>query len=195
MRTDERRMRKRPMRIRYTNRGKCLLCYLISFAIPLLWQLAALRFIFPYKLAATAPEVPESFRLFAAPEGAGLPQLLSVREDNWLALVCLCALAAWALVLVMQLLWRMTRRVSTGLRATQRAIHSYRLMMLLIWALSFAAAAALWQLGVHRIEGRTIWDLFTYFVFYLLLPFSAAVVSRLAAPSALSGRHAFFKRL
>ena len=195
MRTDERRMRKRPMRIRYTNRGKCLLCYLIAFAIPLLWQMAALRWIFPYKLAATAPEVPQALRLFFPTKGASLKNLLVIREANWIMLVCLCALAAWVLVLLVQLFWRMTRCVSNGLRSTQRAVHSYRLMMLLIWALSLGAASVLWQLGVHRIEGRTVWDLVTYFVFYLLLPLSAAVVSRLAAPSALSGRHAFFKRL
>ena len=195
MRTETQRMRRRPMRIRYTNRFKCFLCYLIAFAIPLLWQALALRWIFPYKLAATSPKLPESLQFFSASEDASLQTLLAVREKNWLTLVALCALVSWALVLIIQLLWRVTRLVSSGLRSTQRAVHSYRLMMLLVWAFSAASAAILWQLGVHLIEGRTVWDLVTYFVFYLLLPFSAAVVSRLAAPSALSGRHAFFKRL
>ena len=193
MRTDIPRMR-RPMRIRFTNRFKCLVCYLIVFPLPLLWQMLALRWIYPYKLAGTAPELMEALR-FITPEDASVHSLLAARDSNWLMLVFLCAIAAWALVLLLQLLWRFSRRKSGGLRATQRAVHTYRLMMLLIWGVSLGAAALLWQFGVRLIEGRTLWDLIVYFVFYLLLPLPAAIVSRLAAPSMLSGKHAFFKRL
>ena len=193
MRTDIPRMR-RPMRIRFTNRFKCLVCYLIAFPLPLLWQVLALRRIYPYKLAGTAPELMDALR-FITPEDASLQSLLAARESNWLMLVFLCAIAAWVLVLLLQLLWRFSRRKSGGLRATQRAVHTYRMMMLFVWGASLGCAALVWQFGVQLIPGRTLWDLIAYFVFYLLLPFPAAIVSRLAAPSILSGRHAFFKRL
>jgi len=193
MRTDKPRMR-RPMRIRFTNRIKCLLCYLIVFPLPLLWQALALRWIYPYKLAGTAPELMEALR-FITSEEASLQSLLAARESNWLMLIFLCAVAAWVLVLLLQLLWRFSRRKSGGFRATQRAVHTYRLMMLFVWGISLGCAALVWQFGVRLIAGRTLWDLIAYFAFYLILPLPAAVVSRLAAPSILSGRHAFFKRL
>jgi hypothetical protein len=108
----------------------------------------------------------------------------------------LCVLCAWVLTLLLQLFWRCTRRAAIQpARATQRAVHTYRLMMLFVWGASLGCAALVWQFGVRLIAGRTLWDLIAYFVFYLLLPFPAAIVSRLAAPSILSGRHAFFKRL
>ena len=193
MRTDIPRMR-RPMRIRFTNRFKCLVCYLIVFPLPLLWQALVLRWIYPYKLAGTAPELMEAFR-FLTPGDASVQILLAARESNWLMLVFLCAAAAWVLVLLLQLLWRFSRCKSGGVRATQRGVHTYRLMMLLVWGVSLGCAALVWQFGVRLIAGRTLWDLIVYFVFYLILPLPAAIVSRLAAPSILSGRHAFFKRL
>ena len=45
----------RRIRIRRTNRLKCLVCYLVCFALPVLWQFIGLWLIYPYKLAATAP--------------------------------------------------------------------------------------------------------------------------------------------
>ena len=196
MHTDQRRMRLRPMRIRYTNRGKCLLCYLIAFAIPLLWQAAALGFIYPYRLAGTAPVLPDFVPLLTQPADASIASVLLAREQNWLMLLAALACAVWLVVVLMQLLWRFTRRASTRpFRATQRAVRSCRLMMLLIWAFCAGAAWALWTFGVSRITGRTYWDYLAYFGFYLLMPLAANAVSRLAAPAAISGRHAFFKRI
>ena len=45
------------VRLRWSNRGKCLMCYLVCFALPLLWQAAASLWIYPLKLTGTAPNV------------------------------------------------------------------------------------------------------------------------------------------
>ena len=187
--------RKRPMRIRYTNRLKCLLCYIIVFSIPLLWQWAALAWIYPYKLAATAPELAEALQFAKTASDGSLRSMLDAREANWLMLVTLMAFAAWAVTLLIQLFWRFLHCKTGGFRAYRRAVHTCRLTALLILGADFSFAAMLWQCGVRLIAGRTVWDLVCYFIFYLLLPLCAVVVSRLAAPSVLSGKHAFFKRL
>ena len=188
--------RLRPMRIRYANRGKCLLVYLLSFALPLLWQWAALGVLYPYRLAGTAPQLPDFVPTAFQPADDSFRALLFSREQNWLMLLAALALAVWLLVLVLQLLWRFTRRAHVrAFRATQRAVRAYRCLMLLIWAVCALAAAALWQLGVCRIAGRNHWDILCYFGFYLLMPLAAMAVSRLAAPRAISGKHAFFKRI
>ena len=35
------------VRLRWSNRVKCLMCYLVCFALPLLWQAAASLWIYP----------------------------------------------------------------------------------------------------------------------------------------------------
>ena len=45
------------VRLRWSNRVKCLVCYLVCFALPLLWQAAASLWIYPLKLTGTAPNV------------------------------------------------------------------------------------------------------------------------------------------
>ena len=193
MRTRHHHTRKRSMRIRFTNRGKCLLCYLFAFSLPLLWQYWGLSWIYPYKLAATAPQLPFSL---IAPQDSSYRSVLAAQEANWLGLIAACALAVWAISALLQLLWRFTHRKALhAFRATQRAVRSYRLLMLLVWALCLLTGAALWKWGVSLIPGRTLWDYLMYFGFYLLLPLCIMTVSRLAAPSVISGRHAFFKRL
>lgn len=183
----------RPMRIRFSNRFKCLVCYLLAFLIPLVWLWWGLTWLYPNKLASTAPALP--FELIA-PADASYRSQLAAREASWLGLIAACALAAWGLTAVLQLTWRIINRSAWHtFRATQRAVRTYRFMMLLVWAIALAACAALWQLGVRLIPGRTHWDYLMYFGFYLLLPWTAMAVSRLAAPSAISGKHAFFKRL
>lgn len=75
------------------------------------------------------------------------------------------------------------------------AIRTYRLTLLWLCAVNAAFAAVVWLAGVRWIPGRTGWDLAAYFGCYALNVLAAAAVSRLAAPPAISGRHAFFKRL
>ncbi len=201
-------------RVRYSNRFKCLLCYVVAFALPLVWQWAALAFIYPYKLAGTAPNAAQTLmELLPFLQGALQPlaqaataaanatpdmlrAALAAREQAWFALVCGCLLCAWLLTLVLQLVWRFTRRAGIATaQATRRAIRAYRLWLLVIGLVALVFAALLWLMGVRRIPGVGVWDGLCYFAAYGLCVLAAAVVSRLAAPPALSGRHGYFKRL
>ena len=210
MQTDSGRIRRRPLRMRRSSRLACLVCYALAFGLPLLWEYAALSLLYPRKLAATAPDA-AAHLLGAFPflEGAladiaartaeiaaPLYQVIWAREQFWLPFLGLCAAAAWALTLLVQLWWRfMHRSPLLAARQTARAIRSYRLTMLLVWTLNAAVAALVWFFGVRYIPGRTLWDYVVSFGIFALLPCAAALTSRLAASSAISGRHAFFKRL
>lgn len=201
--------RQRKLRMRSGSGFFCLICYAVAFAIPLLWQYAAIRLIYPWKLASTAPDLAahlldafpfvDQLAAIAARTSEGvspLREVLAAREQVWLAALAVCALCAWLLTLLVQLLWRFTHRSPIlAARQTARAIHSYRLTILIIWAINLAAAAGLWLFGVQFIPGRTIWDYLVSFGIYLLLPLSAAFVSRFAASASISGKHGFFKRL
>jgi len=207
---DANRMRKRTLRMHGSNHIACLLCYLIAFAIPLAWELAAIRFLFPWKLASTAPDVTahllnafpaldrwlSPIALPAAGGAFSLRDMLAAREDVWLKTLAASALTAWLITMLIQLLWRVTHRKSVfSARQTARAICSYRLTMVSVWALNAAFAAGIWWFGVQHITGRTLWDYLVSFGIYLLNPLAAMLVSRLAASPAISGKHAFFKRL
>ena len=52
--------KKKRTRMRYSNRFKVLLCYLVSFALPPLWQLGSLLLIYPYQLKNSAPLIAEN---------------------------------------------------------------------------------------------------------------------------------------
>ena len=210
MPNDANRMRKRTLRMHGSNHIACVLCYLIAFVIPLLWEYAAIRLIFPWKLASTAPDVTahllNAFPALAkrlspiAVQAAGsafsLRDMLAAREAVWLRTLVLSALLAWLMTLLIQLLWRVTHRSTVfSARQTARAIRSYRLVMAVLWLMNTAAAAGVWYFGVQHITGRTLWDYLVSFGVFLLNPLAAALVSRLAASPAISGKHAFFKRL
>lgn len=210
MLSDSRPARKRRLSIHTGSALARFLCYLTAFALPLCWQYAALVFIYPRKLAFTAPDAAAELVNAFSPlqtllspicartaEGAyPLAQVLEAREQFWLFGLALCALAAWLLTLFIQLAWRFTHcRPLFSARLTSRAIRSYRLTLLIICALNAAVAAGIWFFGVRLIQGRTIWDYVVSFGVFALLPLAAAVVSRLAASPAISGRHAFFKRI
>lgn len=203
------RMRKRTLRMHSGNRAVCLICY-AAFLLPLLWQYAALRLLYPWKLASTAPDVcaqlvntfPALSRWLspvavpAAGSAFDLRAMLAVREENWLTALALSALAAWSLTLLLQLIWRFTTRSAVfAARKTARAIHTYRLTMLMVWLLNAAIAAGVWYFGVQHITGRTLWDYVVSFGIYALNPLAAAFVCRFAASAAISGKHAFFKRI
>ena len=202
-------MRSKPLRMRPRNHLWCFLCYLAAFAVPLIWQAVALGLIYPYKLYATAPDVAAHvLSAFPGLEGllapvaeytadsADLLHVLTVREEVWLFALAAAAIAAWLLTLVIQLLWRLCHRTPIlSARATTRAVRSYRVTMLVIWLVNAAFAAAVWLYGVQFVPGRTLWDYVVCFGVFVLLPLSAAFVSRYAASPMISGRHAFFKRI
>lgn len=210
MQSDSIRTRKRPLRTHAGNPIACLLCYVCAFALPLIWQTAATGILYPQKLAATAPDVnvhllkavPGLDRWLspAAVPAAGsafsLREMLAVREQHWLQTLTVCAFAAWGLTLLVQLVWRFANSSPLfSAKRTVRAILTYRLTMLAAWLLNAAIAAGIWYFGVQHITGRTLWDYLVSFGVYLLNPLAAAFVSRFAASPAISGKHAFFKRL
>lgn len=205
---------KRKVRVRYSNRMKCLLCYIISFSLPVLWQLIALRFIYPYKLTATAPDVTRNLLtafpflegllsgtskssavlLGASPEAIRLA--LEYRDAVWQRWVLVLFVLAWLITLALQLFWRVTSgRGIFASKAAKRAIRTYRLTQLIIWAVNAVFALVLLLIGVRFISGRTHWDYLVYFLAYLLNGLAAMLCFRLAAPPMISGKHAFFKRL
>ena len=203
--------------IRYSNRCKCLLCYLLAFALPLLWLAAAVWFLYPCRLAGTAPNVAanllslcpglekllpsltQTAQLCAVPEGLGgqaFRVALVARERVWLAFTTGCALLVWGLTLLVQLGWRVRFSSAVGAASqTGRAIRSYRLRMILLAGINGLMAALVWLAGVRFIGDRGLWDVLTYFLPYPLHLLAAWLVFRLAAPAAISGRHGFFKRL
>ena len=98
--------------------------------------------------------------------------------------------------LLLQLIWRWSHtRGLQGAKAVNRAVAHYRLSMLVILLINAALAVAVWLLGVQFIAGRGLWDYLTYFGAYGLNVIAAIVCFRLAAPPAISGKKAFFKRL
>ena len=199
---------------RYHNRTKVLLCYALAWGLALLLPYLALRYVYPYKLAGTAPllfadpaalplPLPEAARqalLTAAGKSqSGQPALgdvLAMRDAVWRVAVGLVTALCWALSLLMQLLWRARYvRPRQGARAALRAVTTYRLTLLAVVALNLLGALAVYLIGVRWIAGRTVWDALVYFAGFALAPLAAFVCSRLAAPPAISGHHAFFRRL
>ena len=156
--------------IRYSNRCKCLLCYLLAFALPLLWLAAAVWFLYPCRLAGTAPNVAanllslcpglekllpsltQTAQLCAVPEGLGgqaFRVALVARERVWLAFTTGCALLVWGLTLLVQLGWRVRFSSAVGAASqTGRAIRSYRLRMILLAGINGLMAALVWLAGV-----------------------------------------------
>jgi len=194
--------RKSRLRLRRSRPFACIVLYAVAFGLPLLWQYAGLVFIYPYWLAATAPDLsltlPQLFSPAVAADASAQAYraALALREQQWLLFAAASALAAWVLTLALQLLWRVTRRGDIlPARATRRAVRAYRLNLLLCWALNGLMAAFVWKYGASAIIGFGLMDGLCYFGIYPLNVLAVMLTSRLAAPAAISGRGAFFKRL
>lgn len=207
--------RKKRTRVRYSSRMKNLLCHIVFFALPLLWQAGCFRWIYPFRLKNSAPMVAEhlvSALPFLKPFLGGFAEktaepagemtfeafyaVQQSRENQWMIFLLIMLGLAWLITLIVLLVWRcVNSRGVNAAKTTQRAIHHYRLSMLLIIALNGAIAFAVWLFGVQFISGRGIWDYLTYFGAYPLNCLAALSCFRLAAPPAISGKKAFFKRL
>lgn len=206
--------RIKPLRLRPANRIKVLLCYLVCFAVPLLWQWAALRVLYPYKLANTAPSIAETLCALLPWVKGSLPEMakaarlpdqsdparwaeaLRSRDEHWLLFLGVCFLAAFGLTLLIQLWWRFRHRKGVNAsRMADKARRSYRLTMPVILAANAVFALFVYLAGVQHIPARTVWDYLAYFPAYGLNVLAAMACFRLAAPSVISGKHAFFKRL
>lgn len=208
--------RKKRTRLRYSNRLKVLICYVICFALPPLWLLFCLRFVYPYQLKNSAPQVLDHLSrvlpflkepLSAYTEAAAVPGAAELsaeiwngvqqaRENQWMIFLLVMFAAAWFLTLLIQLIWRCCHtKALQGAKAARRAVVHYRISMLVILLVNALAAAVVWLLGVQFISGRGLWDYVTYVAPYGLNVIAAFCCFRLAAPPAISGKKAFFKRL
>ena len=204
------RQRKSALRMRSGNPVFCLCCYLIAFAVPVLWQYAALAHVYPWKLAATAPDFAAHLcaafpflsqqlapvAALTAEGSAALREVMAMREEVWLFSLAFLAFIAWAATLVLQLLWRFTNRSPLfSSQQTNRAVRRCHFMLVCVWGLNLLIAAFLWLFGVQHIIGRTLWDYAVCFGVFALNPLAAWIVSRLAASPAISCRHGYFKRI
>jgi hypothetical protein len=200
--------------VQYHNRTKVLLCYALAWGMALLLPWLGLTYLYPYKLAGTAPDLAAALAQlpFALPlpvqkalaatalttgmQADALQAALAARDLVWRYVVFAFTVLGWLFSLLWQLLWRFRfARPKQGARAALRAVSAYRFAMLVIWAVNLLLALCVYLLGVSRIAERTVWDYLLYFGGFVLQPLAAMLCFRLAAPPALSGRHAFFRRL
>ncbi len=201
-------------RVHYTNHTKVLLCYALAWGLALALPIAALCWVYPYRLAHTAPALAENLRvalpflgpLLDAPikaaaiqEGmsaGALAQALAARDAQWQACVAGLFALAWIGSMVIQLAWRGAYIHPLGIsRVARRAIGTYRLTFLGIVLLNGLGALILFLLGIRFIGGKTAWDWILYVSGFGLNILAAWVCFRLGAPPAISGKHSFFKRL
>ena len=201
-------------RVRYHNRTKVLLVYLLAWGLAIAVPVAALLWLYPYKLAGSAPEMVqaltgiavalpdaarETLSQAAQQTGAGgeaLRAMLTARDVVWRYTVGTVVGAAWLLSLIWQLLWRARfSHPRHGARSVQRAVAAYRLSMLVVLGICALGALAVYLLGLRLVAGRTEWDYLIYFCGFVTVPLAAMACFRLAAPPAISGRRAYFKRL
>ena len=196
--------------VKYSNRAKVLLCYALAWGLALLLPYLALRYLYPYKLAGTAPAAATGLAFLPLPAAARealalgqaaadrglLKQALAARDLAWRYTVGGLAALAWLLTLLGQLGWRAAYvRPREGAGAALRAVHTSRWMLLGLAALNLLCALWLYLAAVRWIPDRTVWDALTYYSGFVLNTAAAAVCFRLAAPPAISGRRAYFKRL
>lgn len=199
-------------RIRYHNRLKVLLCYVLAWGLALLVPYLALKYLYPYKLAGAAPDLryalsgvalPQAARdaleASAIPAGAGRQALLTAlnaRDWVWRYAVGGVVAVAWLLSLVWQLGWRAAfMRPAEGARAALKAVRAYRWSLAGIVGLNLLGALLLYATGLQWVVGRTGWDYAVCFCGFAIIPLAAMACFRLAAPPAISGKRAFFRRL
>jgi len=204
----------RKIRVRYSNKTKVLICYALTWSLALLLPAVGLLWVFPYTLVGTAPGIAEnlatavpvlsgwladSIRAAAFTEGMS-PQLLAdalaARDLQWRVFVGGLTALHWALCLLIQFIWRSVYTRPVGIaRAAHRAVRTYRLTFLGIVLLGAAGGALVYLLGMRFIGGRTVWDWLLCMGGFVLNVLASLVCFRLAAPPAISGKRAFFKRL
>ena len=206
------KMRKR--KTPYTNKTKVILCYVILWSLAVIVPLLGLWWVFPYKLVGTSPEIAkivaeilppvrgmlaESIRGAAFSEGmtaVELGDMIAARDLQWRVFVGGLAALLWIISLNVQLIWRSFYVRPVGItRASFRAVRSYRLTMLGILAFNAGGAFLVYAMGMQFVAGRTLWDWLIYVNGFVLNVLAAFLCFRFAAPSAISGKYSFFKRL
>lgn len=208
------RQTQKRIQVRYSNSIKCLICYLICFSLPIIWQGVALWQLYPYKLAATAPNIVgnlysafpflktmllaalDSSQITASMSPSAIAAAISYRDSLWQIFVLVLFLVAWLATFALQLFWRFTNsRQIFAARTIDRAVNRYHLSQLIIIGINIAIAGLLLLIGVRFIEEKTHWDYLVYFLAYPMNIVAAFLCFRLAAPPVISGKRAFFRRL
>lgn len=206
--------RQRRLRLRYTNRFKVLLCYLLCFGLALALPLAGLWLVYPFTLVGSAPSIAQTLadtvpsldqtlsvavrasKLSGIADAEALSAALWQRDLYWRVFLAGGFGVAWLLSLLLQLLWRASyRKPLHPARTSLRAVHTFRLTMLCILAVNALCGFLVYWLGLRFVDGKTVWDWLLCLNGYGWIPLAAWICFRLAAPAALSGKHAFFKRL
>lgn len=202
------------VRVKYSNKTKVMICYLLCWALALSLPLAALVWVYPYTLVGTAPKLAENLGSVVpavkqwlgetlaatAPMGGAsstaMAQATAERDLQWRIFLAGCFAAAWLISLAAQLVWRsLYRHPFQAARTGRRAVHTYRVTLLVIAGVNAAGALLVYFLGMRFISGKTHWDWLLYMDGFALNLAAAWICFRWAAPPAISGKHAFFKRL
>ena len=126
------------LRVKYHNRTKVLLCYVLAWGLALLLPLLALVYLYPYKLAGSAPELgasllalnvplPQALRSALDSTGGGQAALgaaIAARDLVWRYVVGAAVALTWVLALLCQFLWRTGyMRPKSGARGARRYTH------------------------------------------------------------------------
>lgn len=205
---------RRRGRTRYSNKTKVALCYLITWSLAVLLPVAGLLWVFPRKLAGTAPSVFQNLStalpwltpwlteliqratLTRGMSAQALMDALWARDLQWRVFLGGVHALLWFVSLTVQLCWRFAYRRRLGAaRAARSAIRSYRLTLLGIFLLNALGALSIYLLGVQFIGGKTFWDWLVYMGGFAVNVLAAMISFRFAAPPAISGKHSFFRRL
>jgi len=208
------RGRRRHSRVRYSNRVKVLLLYLLAWSLAMLIPLAGLVWVYPYTLAATGPALAEhaaaalpfakgwleeAIRETAVTEGmsvASMTGALAARDLQWRVFLAGCQQVCWLVSLCLQVIWRGMYRHSLGVASVaRRALRTYRITLFVVLLVNGMGALLVYFLGMRFIGGKTLWDWLISMNGFGLNLAAAWLCFRLGAPPAISGKRAFFKRL
>ena len=181
---------------RYHNRLKVLGLFVLCWGAVALAVYAALRWLYPVKLAGTAPDIAATVRQLWPWLGDTLARAGLGRENLWRTAVGSVHALAIVVDLIVLLLWRASyaRPVNIA-KATWRARRGHRVVLMWLMVKDVSLGLLMWLVGVQFISGWLGWDYIVYFGGFPLGWLAAALCLRLGAPAAISGRHAYFKRL
>jgi len=202
------------VQVRYSNRVKIFFLYLFSWSLAMLIPLAGLIWVYPYTLVGTGPALAEHIAaalpftmgwlkgvigeatMIEGMSAVSVAGALAARDLQWRFFLAACHLVCWLASLCLQLVWRGLYRRPLGVAAAaRRALRTYRITLLMILLVNGLGALLVNFLGMRFIGGKNLWDwLITMNGFGLNLV-AGWLCFRLGAPPAISGKHAFFRRL
>jgi len=206
--------RPKRIRVRYGNRARVLLLYLLTWSLAMMVPLAGLVWVYPYTLVGASPPLAEHVAAIApfakswlegiireatVTEGmsaASIAGALAARDLQWRVFLAGCHLVCWFASLCIQLGWRSLYRRPLGVAsAARRALRTYRITLFIVLLINGLGALLVHFLGLRFIGGKNIWDWLISMNGFGLNLAAAWLCFRLGAPPAISGKRAFFRRL